>query len=477
MNHFEIKTLLARPAIRLLAIENAPLAIGFFYTAFKVSGRAAIAEDELRTSLNAYLEERRRDDPTTYPSMAAEYLNEWCRPERSFLRRYYVDGQSEPVIEMTASSERALLWLESLREAEFVATESRLEAVFRDLDDLVRRASSDPDVRVAALLSDIEKIHAEIDRIRATGAAETYTATQINERFGRLLSAARELVSDFRQVEENFRRIAREIAERQAEPNVTKGAVVGSMLDAYDEMRASAQGQSFYAFWRLLLSEEKRRLFKEAVQRAYLIPEIEEKHRNNRLVARLLTHLLDAGEKVAKSNEHMSANLRRVLDAADLLERARVRELIGEVQAAAMAVKNDPPRDESFFAWDDLAPIYGAMSRDMWMPGEELVGSGRLEEGDSTLSLDEILRLRELPQVQLRKLRENLSALLRERDAVTIDDVVRIYPPEHGMIEVVGYYVVAAEDPRHFIAEDIPTTVTLPNATRWRMPSVLFRRS
>lgn len=477
MNHFDIKALLGRPTIRLFAIENAPLVLGFFYAVFKASGRAAIAEDELRASLQTYLEERRHDEPEAYPSPAADYLNDWCRPERGFLRRYYIDGQSEPVIEMTASSEKALLWLESLREAQFVATESRLEAVFKDLDDLVRRASSDPDVRVAALLVDIEKLHAEIDRIRQSGTAETYTPVQINERFGRLLAAARELAGDFRQVEENFRGIGREIAERQAEPNVTKGAVVGRMLDAYDEMRVSAQGQSFYAFWRLLLSEEKQRLFKDAVQRAYQIPEVDERYRENRLLARLVSHLLDAGEKVAKSNEHMSASLRRVLDTADLLERARVRELIAEVQAAALAVKNNPPRDADFFGWEDLPPLYVGMSRDLWAPGEEIIGSGRPDEGDSSLSLDEILRLRELPQVQLRKLRENVAALLRERDAVTLNDVVEAHPPDHGMIEVIGYFVVAAEDPHHFIAEDVPTTLTLANTTRWRMPSVLFRRS
>lgn len=477
MNHYELKTLLARPTIRVLAVENAPLILGFFLAAFRSSARTALPEDELRTLLTAYLEERRSDEPEAYPASAAEYLNDWCRPERGFLRRYYIDGQDEPVIEMTASSEKALLWLDSLREAEFVATESRLEAVFRDLEDLVRRASSDPDVRVAALLTDIEKLHGEIDRIRATGSAETYTGVQINERFGRLLATARELVGDFRQVEENFRVIGRQIAERQAEPNVTKGAVVGQMLDAHDELRVSAQGQSFYAFWRLLLSEERQRLFKDAVSRAYRIPEIEERLRGNRLLARLVSHLLDAGEKVAKSNEHMSANLRRVLDTADLLERARIRELIGEVHAAALAVKHDPPAEEDFFGWDDLPPLYSAMSRDVWVPGDEMVGSGMPDEGDSALSVAEILRLRDLPQVQLRRLREHVAALLRERDAVTLEEVLAVHPPEQGMIEVVGYFVVAAEDARHYIAEDIPTVIQLPTGAWWRLPSVLFRRS
>lgn len=477
MNYHELKNLLNRPAVRILAIENSPLLLGFFWTVFKGAGRSVVPEDELRSLLASYLDERRQDEPDVYPASPADYLNDWCKPERGFLRRYFIDGQTEPMIEMTASSEKALVWLESLAETEFVATESRLESVFKDLEELVRRASADPDVRVAALLADIEKLHAEIDHIRATGAAETFSPLQINERFGRLLATARELVGDFRQVEENFRAVARQIAERQAEPNVTKGAVVAHMLDAHDEMRASAQGQSFYAFWRLLLSEESQRRFKGAVQQVYALPELEARLKENRLLARLIGHLLDAGEKVAKSNEHMSGNLRRVLDTADLLERARVRELIGEVQAAALTVKHRPPTGDDFYSWEDLPEVWTAMSRDLWTPTEKVAGSGIPEKGDSALSLADILRLRELPQVQLHRLRENIATLLKEHDAVALPDVVAVFPPEHGMIEVVGYFVVAAEDKRHYIAEDMPTSITLPNGRRWRMPNALFRRS
>lgn len=477
MHHHEIKCLLSRPVVRLLAGENAPLVLGFFFAAFKTGARTALPEDEARALLAAYLEDRHRDQSDVYTSSAGDYLNDWCRPDRGFLRRYYVDEQSAPMVELTASSEKALLWLQSLGEAEFIATESRLEAVFSDLEDLVRHATSDPDVRVAALLADIQQLHAEIDRIRATGAAETYTGVQINERFGRVLATARELVGDFRQVEENFRSIAREIAERQSQPGVTKGSVVAHMLDAHDELRTSAQGQSFYAFWRLLLSEERQRRFKESVQQAYALTQLEDRLRSNRLLARLTSHLLDAGENVAQSNEHMSANLRRVLDTADLLERRRVRELVGEVQAAALAVKHSPPSEEEVLAWDDLPPLFATMSRDVWVPGEEVKGSGIPEEGDGRLSLEEILRLRELPQVQLRRLRQNVAACLNEHEAVTLEDVLAAHPPEHGMIEVVGYFIVAAEDTRHYIAEDMPTTITLPHGGRWELPRILFRRA
>ena len=87
----------------------------------------------------------------------------------------------------------------------------------------------------------------------------------LNERYARLLANARELLGDFRQVEENFKRIAREITERHAQPGVTKGAIVGHLLDSHDALRSSEQGQSFFAFWELLLSSERQARFQEMV--------------------------------------------------------------------------------------------------------------------------------------------------------------------------------------------------------------------
>jgi hypothetical protein len=56
-----------------------------------------------------------------------------------------------------------------------------------------------------------------------------------------MLATARELLADFRHVEENFKRIARAIVERQAQPRVTKSAIVGHMLDPHDALRSKSR--------------------------------------------------------------------------------------------------------------------------------------------------------------------------------------------------------------------------------------------
>jgi hypothetical protein len=198
--------------------------------------------------------------------------------------------------------------------------------------------------------SGISVIRAEIDRIRATGHVTAFTPVQINERYARVLTTARELLGDFRQVEENFKPIAREIAERHAQPGVTKGAIVGHMLDSHDALRSSEQGQSFFAFWGLLLSPERQARFQEAVTAVSTLVFMNEENRRNQMLRYFLSHLLRDGEQVVESHQRMSANLRRVLDTTHLAERRRLGELLQEVRQVALAVRDNPPTEEDFFS-------------------------------------------------------------------------------------------------------------------------------
>jgi hypothetical protein len=267
MDYQELRQLMAYPAVDLLRSDNAAMVMGFLFRAFKAQHRAVLPEGQLRTMLDAYLEQLRETEPEKYTMSAAQYLALWCDNAHQYLRKYLLEDSDEPQFELTAGSEKALLWMEQLSgSTEFVGTESRLDSIFKGLDDLLRNTTSDVDTRIKQLEADAARIREEIDRIRVAGFAPTYTPVQINERFAQMLTTARELLSDFRRVEDNFKRIAQEIAEQHAKPGITKGAIVGHMLDADEALRHSEQGQSFYAFWNLLLSEQRQQQFQVALQ-------------------------------------------------------------------------------------------------------------------------------------------------------------------------------------------------------------------
>ena len=476
MEYHELKLLLELPPVRLLRAQNAPLLLGFLHRVFKSEHCVSIAEGQLQAALEAELQERREAEPGAYRQSAPEYLADWCSDGQGFLRRYYGTSADEPLYELTTGSEKALAWLESLRESRFVGTESRLESIFTGLEEILKYGSSDPEARVRKLEQEAELLRAEIDRIRATGEVASFTPVQINERYAHVLSTARELLGDFRQVEENFKRIAREIIERHAQPGITKGAIVGHMLDSHDALRTSEQGQSFFAFWELLLSPEQQIRFQECVEEISALSSLDEDNRSNMLLRRFICHLLREGEKVVESHQRMSANLRRVLDTAHLGERRRMGELLHEIRQAALAARDNPPADEDFFEIGDFPQVFATMSRPLWQAPESVGFTGAVEVEENEFGREELQRFRNLPQIRLLELRRNIEACLARDYTVTLPQVLDTFPPRNGIMEVIGYLIVATNESQHFIGEDSELLRLTPH-DRWRVPRVLFCRA
>jgi hypothetical protein len=477
MEYHELKLMLESPTVKLLRAQNAPLLLAFLHRVFKQEHRVAIPEGQLRAALETELEERREAEPSAYAQAAADYLALWCGDTHGFLRRYYGPGSDEPLYELTSGSEKALLWLESLRETRFVGTESRLESILAELEQILEQACVDPEERIRKLEEKAAAIRSEIDLIHATGRVTAFTPVQINERYAHVLSTARELLGDFRQVEENFKRIAREIAERHAQPGVTKGAIVGHMLDSHDALRSSEQGQSFFAFWELLLSPERQGRFLDAASAVGGLDALNEPNRNNQLLRHFLSHLLLEGEKVVESHQRMSANLRRVLDTAHLAERRRLGELLQEIRQAALAARDNPPAEDDFFAVEDFPSVFASLSRPLWQVPDSITSNKPVELEEHELGWEDLRRFRNLPQIRLQELRRNVEACLARDYTATLQQVLDLFPPRYGIIEVVGYLAVASNEPRHFVGEETEVVqLPPPRRQRWRVPRLLFCR-
>jgi Protein of unknown function (DUF3375) len=248
----------------------------------------------------------------------------------------------------------------------FVGTESRMEGIFREIGELLIQASGDKEARLAELQAQRDRIDAEIVEILTTGQVRTLEPSQVNERYARVLEAARSLVGDFRQVEENFRRIAEEIVKEQTGRDERKGEILGRALDSHDSVRDSPQGRSFYGFVRLLLDPERRERFEGQVREVLRLPALSAELRADPLLPRLLPRLRVEQEKVSASTQRLTGNLRRALESTRLAEWRRVRELVGEIQRLALRVKDTLPRREGFFEIEELPVPYAGMSRPLW---------------------------------------------------------------------------------------------------------------
>ena len=475
MNYHEAAALLEKPAVRLLRATHGAAIVSFLIQTFKAGRRVTIPEGELRGLLETHLEslselgiEGFRENPVTY-------LDAWCDPRHGYLKKYWPDGATEPVFELTSGSEKAIEWLEGLHSSEFVGTESRLQRIFDDLDNIIQFSTPDVMVRLRVLHDEIARIQAQIHHIETTGELEVYTPAQINERYQLVLATARQLLGDFRQLEENFKMIGQEIAESQSQPGSSRGSIVSSMLGTYEALREAPQGQSFYGFWHLLLAEKPRVRFVQSLEKISTLEGLDPVLRQDPLLRQLIGRLLLEGEKVVKSNERMASNLRRALEKTRQQERRMVLNLINEIQGLALKVKAAPPQESNFFELEEIPAIWGTMSRDVWHPPESLSMKGDVEVDDSTLDLATLRRITNMPQVKIRQLRSNVNDCLSDTNIATLGDVIKMFPPAEGLIEVIGYVIVADGDSRHIVSEDETETITV-RGRDWKLPLILFSR-
>jgi hypothetical protein len=477
----ETQRLIDHAAVRLLRSSNAALTLTFLHRAFKEHHTISVSESHLRARLENFLDEARHYCPGAYCQSASEYLANWCGTEQLLLKKLYSEEVEEPVFELTTAAEHAMQWLEDLHARPFIGAESRLELIFRHLEEIVLFSTPDAERRIAALRAQQAALQAQIESVEASNTAEAYTAVQLTERFANALDLARGLAGDFRQLEENFKEVARALAEAQAQPGATKGRIVGQLLDTHAALKDSSQGQSFYAFWNLLSSPERQQRWRELTRQVYRLDSIDSGLRSNRLLERLSSRLLVEGERVVRSNERMAATLRRALESVATGEDRRLRELVREIQQLALCCRTSPPREENFFDVGGPPEVFGSFSRAFW----QLDVTGRVASdfafAEERLDWEMVHRFRALTDLNLAQLREHVRICLLASDSVLLSDLLHRFPPREGILEVVAYLVVAMQDAKHYVAEDQFAYVHVNAADggneSWRVPEVLFTRT
>lgn len=482
MTHDDVQFYLDGDAgLRLLRSTNAPLVVSFLYAEYKQQPRVAIRHDELQERLENYLIELRRRDQTAYPTAAQAYLATWCDDDHRYLRRYFESGSDEPVYDLMPSVERVLRWLGDLNRTEFVGTESRFLQIYELLQDIVRRSTEDPEVRLAQLERQKQEIEQEILHLRATGRVERYSTTQVKERFIRANEEARRLIGDFSEVEANFRKITRTIQERRLLEDATKGALVGFVIDADEELKASDQGRSFYAFWRFLIAHDKRDELRDLLSQVYALPDLQDLEGDYSILRHVVRHLSEAGEKVVQSNRRLAEQLRRMLEEAHLQENRRVLDLTAAIKKSALALRQDPPGEKAFTELDGPPAVDLPMERPLWEPGESPSFENQ-PAGDDVLSLGEIDLdgLFDLFAVEREQLEGRIADLLGRHHQVTLADILKAFPIEKGLTELLVYMVIAASDRRHVLDASHAETVTIFRADRpprhIAMPRIIFCR-
>lgn len=370
MHHDDILSSLRQSAaVKLLQSQNAPLILSFLADQFKQKQRVTIPHSTLAENLTAYLDALHDTYPELYGATAVAYLRQWCDEDHRFLRRYYETGSDDPVYELTPDMERAIAWVEELQKSDFVGTESRFLRIFDLLQQIVTYGTEDVATRLAQLEKEKAQLQAQIDAIKTTGQIEQYSQTQIKERFYEASDVARRLLADFREVEANFRAIARQVQEQQLTLAARKGQIVGHVLEADAALKESDQGRSFYTFWEFLISTQRQEELQELLTAVYQLPDLQQIDAAQSMrLRRLKRSLVDAAAKIVESNRRLGEQLRKLLDEQRLAEARRVMDLAVEIKQTAVQLAAPPPDDRIFLQVEGDPLLEMPLARPLWSP-------------------------------------------------------------------------------------------------------------
>lgn len=468
-------------SIRFLAADYFPLIAHFFHVTFLRSNRRSIPFGDLVSQLDDLLYSlRRQQGAALYPKSAREYLDDWCDPAAPYLRKYYVHGSDDPECDLLPETERALEWARSLLEEKaFVGTESRLLTVFSLLRELVEQTEHDIDSRVATLEAERAEVDRKIERLKS-GVVDRLDATQVKERFYGLEETAQKLLADFRQIEANFRELDRETRELITASDRGKGELLDEIFTGRDVIRDSDQGRSFRAFWEFLMSVPRQEEFDGLLKALYAREEIRELTPAP-FLARIKIYLLEAGEKIYRTGNSLTEQLRRFLDERVQLDNRRIMELMKEIERHALDLKNDAPSELGFMHLDGLAPELDlAMGRGLYVPAANpVLNEAVLEVGDSDAPLDSLYQQM---YVDERRLLGNIRELLEAREQVSLKEVTVAFPPERGLAEVVAYLNLASRLEGFAVVDDemrecVEYSASSGEVRRVNAPRVIFVRS
>ena len=430
------------PAWRLLRSDHAPLVASFLHRAFVAPNNRVLPENELAEALEDELFTlRQRLGEGSFPKRALEYLDDWAQPERPWLRKFYREDSDEPHFDLMPATEKVIAWLGSLSERRFVGTESRLVTLLGLLKQISTGAEDDPDRRIQELELRKRSIEQEIEQVQK-GHIPLLEDTAVMDRFQQFTEMSRDLLTDFREVEQNFRTLDRQIRERIALWEGSKKEVLEEFLGRRDAIADSPQGRSFQAFWDFLMARDRLDEFTALLERALALPAIKDMAPDVR-TRRVHYDWMDAGSHTQRTVAQLSHQLRRFLDDRAHLENRRIMELLRAIEKRALALRDAPPEGNVTEVAGISADINLPMDRPMYQDtAKQLLADTDLELGDEDLDTS---ALYEQVVVDKSSLIDHIRRVLQDRSQVTLQELSELRPLEHGLTELLAYLQLAAD--------------------------------
>ncbi|MBB5437706.1 hypothetical protein HDC92_001380 [Pedobacter sp. AK017] len=367
-------------------------------------------------------------------------------------------------------------WLDDLNKQQFVGTHSRLIQFFSLLQQIVNK-NAGPYDRIKHLEEERKKIDLEIDEIRK-GNYERPSDTRIKEDYFLAEETARSLLADFRQVEENFRELDTQTRQTIIKSNLAKGALLDDIFEQQDYLWNTDQGKSFKAFWEFLMSESMQKELEHLLERINDIPAIKQV-KKEQIVDRIKTNLVDAGDKVNRSNDGLIAQLRKYVEQKNLSESKYIMQSIEAIEHLLIENKETIDVQQPLMEIDGVFRPSFVMERPLFTPPIKIAfEQTTINEGFADVNTDILF---DQFYVDVEELNNNIRLLLQHKSQVSLSELLQHYHASKGIAEVLGYMQIATTNNKHFINNNQTEIFNLLNSDTGNQyeltaPLIIFNR-
>lgn len=440
------KILQNSPSVELLKSRQRELIIEFFIDTFK-NNENIVNSEYLHIKLSDFLdlkniendEENGIEVIDTFEEKAKKYIKKWTG--QGFLRNY---SENETIIyELTQHSNKTIEWLESLKKKQFVGTESRLKNIFSQLNELIEFTNEDKEKRIELLKTRRLEIDHQIQQLEAGEDVKVFEDYQIIEKFDNLNQSAKELFTDFKEVEENFKDITKVIYQKHADSSLLKSDILQFTFDALDDLKQSNQGKSFYAFWRFLMDTPLQSKWEDLVVELFNTLDEKEIKTNDTFLKKMKSHLYYSGKKVYQANDKMAQKLSRIIRDNQASQKEESDKLILDIKSLLndiSKVRKSP--DISIEIEEGIninIPFDKRLSREK---NRDVVYNDNPKIASNNLiSSSQINSLFNKNYVDKKELVNNINNILKQQSQTTLFDVIENSGGiDKGLPELFGYF-------------------------------------
>jgi hypothetical protein len=302
----------------------------------------------------------------------------------------------------------------------------------------------------------------------------------LKDRFQQFLQLARELLADFREVENNFRRLDRQVRERIALWEGSKGALLEQVMGERDAITDSDEGRSFRAFWEFLMSSSRQEELSDLLARAMALPQVAELKPDAR-TRRVHYDWLEAGEHTQRTVAQLSQQLRRFLDDRAWLENRRIMDILHGIEAGALAVRDNPPANMLMHIDEPGIAIELPLERPLHSPAMRLrIADIEIEVGDGDVDASALFSQVVIDPAPLAA---HIRKTLQAKSQVTLRELVDSQPLKQGLAELIAYLQLRCGTFQTTVDDNVAeiigwetTTDGSPGQKRARLPRIIFVR-